>query len=81
MAPPVKIRPMAGGTRTAGSIQVPVNTQDLAAAVEQLQASLNAVMARFNVHVHASSGAGAPTVLLDGTTAAASGLFTTPPTS
>lgn len=81
MASPVKIRSKAGTTRAPGGIQVPVNTQDVSAAVEQLQDTVNAIIVWANAHVHGSSGAGAPTTTIDGTKKTASGFFTTPATS
>lgn len=82
MATRVKIRSKTGTTRSAGAIQVPANTQDLAAAVEQLQETVNKLIAGFNAHQHAAFNAAPSTGLIAGNaTVADVALFTTAPTS
>lgn len=81
MAAPVKIRSKTGTTRTTGAIQVPTNDQDLAAAVEQLQATVNELIKHFNAHQHSALNAAPATDLHTGAGATAQTLFTTAPTS
>jgi hypothetical protein len=78
MAAPRKVRAKSGGARAAGTIQTPVNTQDLTAAVEQLQASLNELTVRYNAHADAAH-AGANKVT--GAAQTAADLFVAAPTS
>lgn len=82
MAIRVKIRSKAGGTRTTGAIQVPANQQDIAAAIEQLQETVNKLIAAYNTHQHAALNAAPAVGLIAGNAAVAdAALFTTPPTS
>lgn len=81
MAARRSIRSKAGTKRTFGGVQVPANQQDIAAAVEQLQDSLNEVIVRFNAHQHAALNAVPSTTLVTGAGAADASLFTAAPSS
>lgn len=92
MATPVKIRSKAGTTRSAGTIQVPTNEQDVAAAIEQAQAAIGAlqtvvvdIIAKFNAHTHTANDTavivGQRPAALTAATAAAVNLFPAAPTS
>lgn len=67
------LKSKAGTKRTAGSVQVPLDSQALAAAVEQLQETVNEVISRYNAHADAAhTGANKVT----GTAVADTSLFT-----
>lgn len=75
MAAPKTIRRKAGPVAEPGAVQVPLNWEDLLAAVQQLQATVNEVVVAFNAHKHATA-ADEPDVLVDGGGAADADLFT-----
>lgn len=94
MAAPKKVRTKAGTTRSTGSVQVPLNEQDVVASIDQLQDTVNALVVKLNsvitdlnAHTHGgvTVGAGVSAIkgsaaitAVDGTAAAAADLFTTP---
>lgn len=84
MALPKKLR-RRGGTSgpAAGSVQVPLQQEDLKAAVEQLQASVNEVISRFNAHTHSAGAVAAPDAAtrVQGLVVADTSLFTPPATT
>lgn len=87
MAAPKTIRRKAGDKLTAADsdTQVPLNLADIAAAVTQLQNTVNALIVVFNAHVHTENTAGSyaqnastgvSTTTVDGTPQSAANDFT-----
>lgn len=86
MAAAKKLRTLAGtdvNTKGGDHPATPVNDQNLAIAVQQLQDSLNELITRYNAHTHGgvtvgAGSTGATSSAVNGTAQAAANLFVPP---